>query len=157
MTYGLSGRLGVDLDQTSTTQVFPLGTQEQSNTGATLEYVRASAAVAQYAVVKIDDDNRIAELTTAISGSEPTRVGVAQVAFASGDYGWVVRKGACTVLTNAAVAADVKCYTTATAGKIDDDATGSDTIQGLKLTSAAGSATSATAFAAEFMTTNAES
>ena len=143
-THSLYGIMGISLTDTPTTGgVFPLGTEVLASDGATYKHVKASAAVAAYAAVKIDDDGQIAELTTALSGAEPTRVGFAQAAFASADYGWVVVSGPCTVLVSASCAADVKIGTTATAGVIDDTYT--DLVQGLKLTTACGGAQAATA------------
>lgn len=153
MAYAVLPQAGVDLGTTSTTQLFPLGIEVNGSDGAIYCYVRASAAVAQYAVCKIDDDLRIAELTTAISGAEPTAVGVAQIAFASGDYGWIVVQGNCTVLVSASCTADTKLLTTATAGVAHS--TGTDTIQGLKINTANGGVQAAVAgYAATRMTTN---
>ena len=106
-------------------------------------YVQANGAVAQYAIVKIDNDGQAAELTTTISGSEPTACGILQVALADNEYGWAWVKGGGSgkgikVKALTLCATDVKLYTTATAGAIDDSAT--DLVQGLTLcsTNAAG-------------------
>lgn len=155
-THAISGKAGVDFASKDTTAIHKLGERQTASTGTVFEYVKASGTVAQYAAVKIDDDGTIAQLTTTIAGTEPTRVGAAQIAFSTNEYGWVAVAGPFSILTNAAVAADVKCYTTATAGKIDDDATGTKLIQNLKLTTAAGSATTGSAFAAAPMVINAQ-
>lgn len=102
-----------------------------SDTDGEWAFVKASAAVAQYAFVVITKDNTVAELTTTNAGSNSLQVGVAQVAFAANEYGWVwiggVMGGGLTkgikgkALT--LYAAEVNLYTTATAGCADDTAT----------------------------------
>lgn len=155
MAYALSGKLGVDLDATSTTKTFLLGDIVCASDGAEYMYVRADEALAANAFVKIDDDFECAELTTAISGAEPTAVGCAQVAFADTEYGWVAISGAFTGLLAASCAADVKIGTTTTAGVLDDSYT--DLVQGVKSTATVGGAQAATAcFAAGRMVTNAQ-
>lgn len=156
--HSINGLLGVDLDatETSTTGVTPrfaLGTIVCGSDNTEYQYVRADAAITQYDAVKIDDDYECTPLTTAISGSEPTRVGIAQVAFADTDYGWVVISGSGTVnaISGGGAAADVLIYTTTTAGQVDDVAT--DVIVGLKLTTAESGGT-APFFATTRMRTN---
>lgn len=151
---------GIDLDATSTDKTFALGTivcgtDSSGSYSAEYMYVRADAAITQYDAVKIDDDYECTPLTTAISGAEPTGVGVAQVAFADTEYGWVVVSGSGTVncISAGGAAADVKMYTTTTAGQLDDVAT--DLVQGLKLTAAESGGTAAF-FAVSRITTNAQ-
>jgi hypothetical protein len=154
--------VGQNPTNTSTTPEQKIGSISQFENGRYM-YVKASAAVAQYACVKIDDDYTIAELTTAISGAEPTKVGVAQVSFAAPvvvngvtvyTHGWVfIGPGSCSVLVAASCVADVKIGTTTTAGVIDDTYT--DLVQGIKLTTNNGGAQAATAaYAACELSTN---
>lgn len=160
--YVIDGTCDVNLAQTSTSLTGldgqPLLTEVQANTGRFVK-VKASAAVAQYDCVKIDDDGTIAGLTTAVSGSEPTRCGVAQVAFASADYGWVwIGSGGGSgsgikVTVAANCAADVKIGTTTTAGTLDDSYT--DLVQGIKIISSdGGSGSSIECYAAGEICTN---
>ena len=132
---------------------FKVGQKVEANDG-TYMFVQANGAIAQYAAVKIDDDYQAVELTTAISGDEPTKVGVAQVAFADNDYGLVfIGPGSCTVLAAANCAADVVLNTTTTAGVVDDAST--DVVVNLKLTTANGGAQAAVAaYATGELTTN---
>lgn len=154
-THSVTSKVGVDLDAVDSSPVHTLGEIVCTSNGAEYQYVRADEALAQYAAVKIDDDFECSELTTTLSGAEPTRVGVPQIAFADTEYGWVAISGPLTVLAAANCAADVKVYTTATAGVIDDAAT--DLVQGLKLTAACGGAQAATAaFASCRMVTNSQ-
>ena len=155
--YTSTGLIGANLASTSTTQIFPLGMEEfgigTNGIGATFMYVKAASAITAFDIAKIDDDFTIASLTTTISGSEPTACGAAQIAFATNEYGWVAVKGRFKVNALTLCVADVKLYTTATAGAVDDTAT--DLIQGLKLLTTVGGATAATeAYASTYMVTN---
>lgn len=93
-------------------------------------FVKASAAIAQYAFVGVDGEGDAAELTTTTYASSAA-IGVAQVAFASADYGWVWVGGAggggTGVGIKGKVAASYVAFaalnTTATAGVADDAAT----------------------------------
>lgn len=94
-------------------------------------YVKASAAVAQYAFVAIAKDNTVAELTTTTAGSASLQVGVAQNALALNEFGWVwiggpmgggVGKGIKGKIA-ASYVAEANLNTTATAGVADDAAT----------------------------------
>lgn len=117
------------------------------NTEGTWVYGQAQGAIAQYDAVKVDNDGQLIPLTTAVSASEPTAVGVAQVALADNEYGWVwVGEGGGSgsgikVNVLASCAAGAKLYTTTTAGSLDDSAT--DLVQGLTILTADGGSGSA--------------
>lgn len=144
--------VGARLRETSTTQLFELGTSTYDDKGSRWEYVQAAGVINIYDYVKVDDDFQAAAgTTTLLPATQPARVGCAQVAFADNDYGWVVRSGQHTGNFAASCAADVKIYTTATAGVVDDAAT--TLINGLKLITTITSAASAPAFASCDMTT----
>lgn len=94
-------------------------------------FVKASASVAQYAFVAITKDNTVAELTTTTAGSNSLQVGVAQVALATNEFGWVwiggpmgggVGKGIKGKIA-ASYVAEANLNTTATAGVADDAST----------------------------------
>lgn len=94
-------------------------------------YVKASAAVAQYAFVAIAKDNTVAELTTTTAGSNSLQVGVAQNALALNEFGWVWIGGPMGGGTGkgikgkiaASYVAEANLNTTATAGVADDAST----------------------------------
>jgi hypothetical protein len=72
-------------------------------------------------------------------------LGIAQQAFAAGDYGWVATEGsALTVLTTAASTAGERLYTTATAGRVSTAiATAADAgVTGLRITVTTGATAS---------------
>lgn len=119
------------------------------------QYGHAAGAIAQYAAVKIDNDGEISELTTTITGTEPTAVGAAQVAFADNDYGWVFRGfgggagNGIKIKLAASCVQDVQLFTTGTAGVLDDAAT--DLIQNVTLVTTITSATAAEVYCIEAM------
>lgn len=143
MPYAVDGLLGVQLDVTSTDQKYVLGTKCKGSDGAVYEYIQANGSIVQYGAVKIDYDFQSEELTTTVSGAEPTRVGFAQVAFADNEYGFVVIEGPCTILVLSSCAADVKLYTTGTDGALDDSAT--DLVVGAKINTLNGASTAGVA------------
>lgn len=154
----LGGTLGVSFSSVSTTAGFDLGKELLGGDGNTYVYVQASGAVAAYAACALEETHEVRELTTTISGAQPTTVVVPQVALADNEYGWAVKRGdAFSVLAAASCAADVKVYTTATAGVIDDTSSSHDLIQGLRLTAANGGSQAAVAASApNGMLTNAQ-
>ena len=99
-----------------------------SNKDGEFIFIKASAAIAQYAFVSIDGEGDAAELTTT-NYATSCAIGVAQVAVASGEYAWVFAgRGGGTGsgikgLFSANYAAFALINTTATAGVVDDAAT----------------------------------
>lgn len=143
---------GVQTLQTSTTQLYNLGYMFRADDGTVWQYVKAAAAHTIYDYVKISAAYLTTSATTTTNPStEPAMVGCCQVAFASGDYGWVVRQGNHTGRFAAACVQDVKIYTTATAGVVDDSAT--TLINGLKLITTIVDAGNSAALATCLMTT----
>jgi hypothetical protein len=140
MTIGQNA-IGPEFLDTSTTPKFRLGTVMKGAGDAEWMYVRAAGAItgAGYVVV-IDPVNTTnpydAAMITNTNGLRGLPVGVAGVAFADNDYGWVQIKGTCQIRTGVAVA-NVEMATTTTAGELDDAAgTGTKEILGLVLTTA---------------------
>lgn len=157
--------VGVRFEETSTTALFKLGERCHDSGGGSWVYVQANGAITQYDAVKVDNDYQIVPITTAISGSEPTNVGLAQVAYADNEYGWVFEGPGGGVNSGIKVraltlcATDVKLYTNATtAGTVDDTPTSMDLIQGLTIvaTNSSGSTAAMEVFASTFLTTNAQ-
>lgn len=120
--------LRADVTRTSTDQKFRLGTTVTVG-DATYIYVKATAVITQYyfCIITAGSDATspwgATAMTTTIAGAIPQAVGCAQVAFASGEYGWVAIAGKFTGFVGASCAQDVKLYTHATAGLVDDTAT----------------------------------
>lgn len=132
MAYVIDGTIGVDLTKlvagTSTDgdgAPFTLGTQVRGTDGTVWMFVQAGAALSQYGFVAIDE-NFQANPINAARTTEGQLVGVAQVAFADNDFGWVARAGSGTIkgLVRSACASGVALYTdVSAAGFLDDSAT----------------------------------
>ena len=115
-----------------------LGTRATLADGREFMFVQAAAAgITQYAYVSIDEAF-IATMITKTLADTRALVGCSQVAFTASYYGWVQIRGAHTGLVKASCAADVKLYTSATAGYLDDDSTSQTAILGAVLTTARG-------------------
>lgn len=135
---------------------YKLGTPYRNSEGL-FEFVKADALLAAGDLVKVDNDGTVEALTTAISGSEPTSVGVAMSAIPLNGYGWVWRgdgklaSGPAGVNAAAATSADIVVTTHTVAGQVS---TGGDTIVGLTLTAASGAGGITACFASTLLRTN---
>lgn len=69
-----------------------VGTHALGTDGTEYVFVKASAAITQYAAVSIDASHNVTTLTLALMQAL-TDYGFAQVAIASGAYGWVAIRG----------------------------------------------------------------
>lgn len=118
---------------------FGLGDRYVRGDGTEYVFVQASATIAQYDVAYFTAAYAATSLSTA-NDARGNLVGVASVAFAANEYGWLQVKGpASNINVLASAAANVRLNTTATAGSLDDDGTaGSMQVQGLYLTTARG-------------------
>ena len=126
---------------------FKAGTVVAGGGGSEFLFVLASAAIAAGDVCQITTLTSAATGITTTNGLLGDRVGVAQVAIASGAYGWLQIAGACQNITVApSCAPNVLLYTTATAGEIDDaTTTGVKLINGIVITATNSTATAAVA------------
>lgn len=114
---------------------FAVGDRHTDYAGNDWVYVKASEAIAQYDFVAIDEDYAATQLT----GTEAAagyQIGVAAVAFASADYGWVQTKGIGTGAVAVSCAADITLHTSATAGALDDATSVGTNILGVVCTAA---------------------
>jgi hypothetical protein len=137
--YTVDGSI-VDLDATSETIEYALGTTVKGNTNTEWVYVQASGAIAQFDVVGIDENYQAAKITKAMA-DDGFNVGFAQVAFTDDYYGWVALRGTdigMNVL--ASCASDVALYTSGTAGSLDDTSTSQTKIDGVVAVTSIGSA-----------------
>ena len=132
--------LGTDFAETSTTKLFKLGTIRWSDDGKAYIYCQANGAITGdgYAVV-IDEAFQAALLTTS-NDTLGDKVGVADVAFADNEYGWIQIYGPCGIRSAASAAANTRLIATATGGEIDDGspAAGAMYIDGMILGAATG-------------------
>jgi len=126
---------------------FTLGTVIAGISGAEFMFCKASAAIAAGDVCQITTLTSAATGITTTNGLLGDRVGVAQVAIASGSYGWLQIAGACqNVTVIGGTAPNVALYTSATAGALDDaTTTGVKLVNGIIITATSGTATAAVA------------
>lgn len=133
---------GFEPTQTDTTAVFSLGTIAQDYNGDWYKYVQADAngfLAGDAVVINASNVGDKADTTSSAPGTgQGFPVGVPTVVFAASEYGWVKIYGAVTNLrvgTGAAIGTILN--TTATAGRLDDDATvGAEVIDGIVTTAA---------------------
>lgn len=124
---------------------------------AELVYIKAGAALTKDHLYEmplisgtdafIVDAGMTTTLATAGAVGDSIPCCVPAVTLASGQYGWAFVKGHISIATNAAAAINVRLFTTATAGKVDDDASTKGLIPGFQLVVAAGSATTVLGYA----------
>ena len=100
-------------------------------------YVQANGAIDQYDAVAITEAGQAVAATDALV-DDGHKIGVAQLAFADNEYGYVQIRGVCELNVKASCAADVFLYTSATAGHLDDTATSLAKIAGIVCTEAGG-------------------
>lgn len=122
--------------------VFPeheLGTRMKGANGAEWVYVQASGAITGAGYVVVIDEAWQAAMATNTTAVYGQQIGVAGVAFADDDYGWVQVFGTCDIRVAASCAANAVITSTTTAGQLDDAAGGgTKNIDGAVLTTANG-------------------
>lgn len=97
----MSDTLGIRVDSTYATKQHDLGRYWfDSRTGKGYRYVQANGAIAQYAPVKLG-----AGYDCAAAGINDAVFGVAQVALADNEFGWVQVLGECTAKVVTSLAA----------------------------------------------------
>lgn len=132
---------GANTADSTTTKQHALGTVATGSDGTEWIYCVASGAITQYMAVGINEDYDAYGMTSALS-VQSDRLGFAQVAIASGSYGWVATRGTnIKVRTKASAATDTQLWTTASAGVLDDaTATAALKVDGVVLVAAASTA-----------------
>jgi hypothetical protein len=165
--YATGGTLGVDLENvTSSADVATYGNKHRlgaivkGNNASEWMYVYASAAITQYFTVGVEASGTASPLSVT-NARLANAIGIAQVAFAAGDYGWVALEGqSLRVATTAAVAVGKTLFTAAsTPGRVDDAAASTQAqIAGLRLiaTASGTSASSAACIARNLVVVDAE-
>jgi len=105
---------------------FAPGDQIEDGSGNVWVYVKASAAISQYDTVTYDETfiTTVTPLTTS-NAARGDKLGVASVAFASGDYGFLQIYGPCTMNVAASCAPNAQLTATSVAGVLDDATTAS--------------------------------
>ena len=141
--YVVDGTVGINVTEISTTEDFTLGDRHTGNDGSTFVFVQANGAITADGYVVLIDETWQADMidTTNSATGFGQQVGVARVAFADNDYGWVQISGVAQIRVLANAAANVQLNSTATVGVLDDDATsGAEEVGAIAATTAAGGA-----------------
>ena len=139
--FAVDGTLGVNVTEISTTEDRTLGDRVTGNDGSTFVFVQANGAITGDGYVVLIDETWQADMidTTNSATGFGQQVGVARVAFADNDYGWIQISGVANIRVLANAAANAQLNSTATAGVLDDDATsGAEEVSGVAATTAAG-------------------
>lgn len=140
-----SSTIGVDLNSTSTTAQFGLGTKVAGNDDSHWTYVYMSGAAVAGDLVAISATGTAAVSTIAFAVNPMKELAFAQVAFTAADFGWVCRGGkGMSVSMSATTAADTLLYVGTTAGKLSTTAS-SATLIGVQVVGASATATTWTA------------
>jgi hypothetical protein len=137
--------LGADVLKDYDTLEFPLGTQVTKGQ-TTYEFVAAASAITAYSVYIIDeagDASTAFSHTAAGSGAIPVKLGIPQVSLTAGNYGWVARQGKMKVTVLASCAKDVKLYSSATGGALDDASSSQTLVPGFRIDTTDGGSGSA--------------
>jgi hypothetical protein len=82
-------------------------------------FVQASAAIVQYDAVWIEPNFTAAPITSTLAATAGF-IGVAEVAFASAEYGWITVRGVTPIRVASGCAPFVPLFTTGEAGILDD-------------------------------------
>lgn len=153
---------GARFEEVSTTALFKPGTVTRDNLGGNWEYVKANEAITVYSVVHISaaaipliEMTEIADMNT---GSK--KLGVAQVAFAQNEYGWVWRGpgggvGYGIKVRSENQTAGTLCHPlSGTAGAVDDANVDEGVIAGLVTLTTTTTITAVECFATTLLTCN---
>ena len=131
--------IGTDVTTSTESSGFDLGSRFTDNEGKEYIYVHANGAIVAADVVLIDEAYEADQIDTTNSASGFGQVcGVALGAFTDNYYGWVQIYGVVSAINVASsCAANIAINSTATAGRLDDDATvGAEVVNGIVLTTA---------------------
>jgi hypothetical protein len=107
-----------DSTRRTTTQELPIGTVAFGEAGKEFEYVRAGAAIAQYAAVKLDVSDGGATVIETAAVTDHL-LGIADAAFAEDEYGFVQTRGRCTAKVEDATTAGLPLQPSAAGGILE--------------------------------------
>jgi hypothetical protein len=104
--------------ETSTTAKNAIGTKSFDENGNEYTYVKAGAAIAQYDAVRFAGSALGYDDVRPTSAAGQVCIGAAQIAIASGSYGWILSRGVGTVKVVVSTAAGSALLPNATAGTL---------------------------------------
>jgi hypothetical protein len=147
-TLGIDPTLVVATTDVPGFDVNQVGFNTTSDGAKGYQFVQANGAIAVGDVVQIDEVGDATPVTTTTSApatGQGLPAGVAVVALADNEWGWVQRFGIVdSINVGSSAAVHTELNSTATAGRIDDDAsTGAEVLDGITTTAAESSNTAA--------------
>lgn len=105
-----------DVTTRSTTPLNAIGTRVPDTDGNIWRYIKAGASIAQYDALRFQGSALGWDDVRPTSAAAQPIIGVAQAAFSSGDYGFILEKGIGQMKTTGTVAANVQLVSNGTAG-----------------------------------------
>jgi hypothetical protein len=132
--YPVSSVIGANFEVGDDTARHSLGTTAWGNDGTCFMYVEFGSAVTAYHWVAIDEAHLALVGTSALADAFH-RIGIAQAAYTSAEYGWVAIAGTVTAAFDGTATADISLYTAATSGQFSDVTSGAE-IEGITLVTA---------------------
>ena len=126
---------------------FTVGARAALHNGKEYVFVQANSAVAAFNIAALDSETGVITALQTSTSAASEELAVPQFAFASGDYGWALVRGAGKVKVLGACAKSVTLYSTTTAGSLDDATASNYEVRGIQILSTNPSAT-ATAMSA---------
>lgn len=137
------GTAAANLNATTTTQQFALGHSARGTQDTDWVYVEANGAISVGDICEINATGTATRATTAGPRTSVTELGVAQNAFATGEFGWLARRGMNMTVAVSSTTQPGVLYIGVTSGKLSNTSA-SATIAGIIINNASATATTTT-------------
>ena len=134
---------GANLNGTTTTAQFTTGVKVHGNQDTEWVYVEANGAISAGDIVEVTASGTASRATTAGPRTSVTELAAAQNAFATGEYGWVARRGYGLTVAVSGTTQPGTLYIATTSGKLSNTSA-SSTIAGIIINNASATATTTT-------------
>jgi hypothetical protein len=134
---------GVNVNATTSAPLVAVGTKVFGTQDTEWVYVEANGAISLGEICEISASGTATRATTAGPRTSVTELGVAQNAFATGEYGWLARRGYNLTIAVSATTQPGTLYIATTSGKLSNTSA-SATIQGILINNASATATTTT-------------
>lgn len=134
---------GVSLNSTNSAALVAVGTKVNAQQDSEWVYVEANGAISVGDVCEISASGTATRATTAGPRTSVTELGVAQNAFATGEFGWLARRGYGMTIAVSATTQPGTIYVATTSGKLSNTSA-SSTIVGILINNASATATTTT-------------
>lgn len=139
---------GANLNATTTDRRFELGTVASGTQDTEWVYVEANGAISAGDICEINASGTATRATTAGPRTSVTELGAAQNAFATGEFGWIARRGynltvAISATTQPRLVGTAELYIATTSGKLSNTSA-SATVAGILINNGSATATTTT-------------